>query len=106
MEVLRNREYFFKDLKRKSNAQFYIRKPSIANTTQNEPEFQQAENRSRNYVRAGTAIYEDPFAFKQRPITFDYDNRKLQIQETLLKNAEKDYPDVTSTYHLKTVGFY
>jgi len=106
MEVLRNRQFFFKDLKKKADAQFYVRTPSIANTYINEPEFQQAENRSRNYARAGQAIYEDPFKFHQKPVNFYYDGRRLQIQETLFKNQEKDYPDVISKYHLKTVGFY
>jgi hypothetical protein len=106
MEVLKNREYFFKDLERKAAAQYYVRKPSIANTRQNESEFQQAENKSRNYARSGQAKYEDPFAYHQKPINFDYDGRKLQIQETLFKNQAKHYPDVISKYHLKTVGFY
>lgn len=106
MEVLQNQQYFFKDLQRKADAQFYIRRPSIANTKQNESEYQQAENKSRNYVRSGQAIYDDPFKFHQKPVNFEYDGRKLQIQETLFKTQAKDYPDVISKYHLKTVGFY
>lgn len=109
MEVKTNNGTFFKELNRNVSNEFNaenIRIPSIANTYKNEPQFQKAENLSRNYKRSGNAKYADPFEFHMRPNNFDYDGRKLQMLNTLKMNASTDKPDVISKYHLNVVGYY
>jgi hypothetical protein len=106
MEVTVKNGTFFQDLERRANNKYIARKVCLANTQQNEPEFQKNQNLSRNYMRTGDAKYADPFSFHMRPNNFEYDGRKLQIQETLFYTQEKDYPDVTTKHPLKVVGFY
>ena len=106
VDILKNNGTFFYELQRKANTNFYDRKPSLANTTLNIPLYQTAENLSRNYARVGQAKYEDPFKFVMRPNNFEYDGRKLQVQETLLRNQEKDFPNVNTKHPLKVTGFY
>lgn len=101
--------YVFKDLERidiKETKDGKVRMPSIANTYQNEPEFQKAENLSRNYVRTGQEKYADPFPNVSRPIDWNYDGRNLSILNTLEANRKKDYPDVITKHPLKVVGYY
>ena len=109
MEILRNNGTFFNELKRNVKNEYdakNTRRPSLANTYQNEPEFQRAFNLSRNYARTGQQKFQDPFAFHQRPNNFSYDGRKLAMLDTLKYNQKKDYPDVISKNYLKVVGFY
>lgn len=82
------------------------RKPSIANTYQNEPQFQQTENLSRNYMRTGNQKFADPFQFNSRPYYDEYDGRNLKILNTLKINANKDRPDIITLNPLKNIGFY
>jgi len=110
MEVLnRQAPFFFNELNRIVKQEYdagNTRAPSIANTRQNEPQFQQLENKSRNYMRSGYAKYADPFAFHSRP-NGEYNNgRNLNILNTLVFNAKKDVPDVITANPLKVVGFY
>lgn len=109
MEVLNNNGTFFYELNRNSkyeNKANNTRIPSIANTYQNEPEFQKVENISRNYARVGQQKFADPFPIKSRPYDNYYDGRKLQILNTLKINATKDAPDVITKNPLKVVGYY
>ena len=109
MEVLNNNGTFFNDLKRIAKKEMVsenIRTPSIANTYMNEPQFQNAENKSRNYARTGQAKYADPFPIKSRPYDNSYDGRNLRILNTLAFNKNVDKPDVISINHLKVVGYY
>lgn len=101
--------YVFKDLKRidaEETKDKKIRMPSIANTYQNEPEFQITENLSRNFARSGQEKYADPFQFVSRPINWDYNGRNLSILKTLEANRKKDFPDVVTKTSLKVVGYY
>jgi len=109
MEVLINNKTFFNNLKRIVQYEYdakNIRKPSLANTYKNEPEFQKVLNLSCNYARTGQQKFKDPFAFHQRPNNFSYDGRKLAMLDTLKYNQKRDYPDVISKNYLKVVGFY
>ena len=110
MEVIHYKApLFFSELNRKVRHEYdaeNIRAPSIANTRQNEPQFQQLENLSRNYMRTGNAKFADPFAFHSRPNGAYYDGRNLNILNTLAVNATKDHPDVITISPLKVVGFY
>lgn len=109
MEVLNNNGTFFYELNRNTKYEDIsenTRTPSIANTYQNEPRFQQLENISRNYARVGQQKFADPFPIKSRPYDNYYDGRKLHILKTLAINANKDVPDVITKNPLKVVGFY
>jgi len=110
MEVIRHTApLFFNELYRKVKREFdaeNIRMPSIVNTYQNEPQFQKAENLSRNYARVGMQKFADPFAFHMRPVDFYYNGRKTAILDTLILNANRDKPDVITANPLNVVGFY
>jgi len=109
MEVLRNNGTFFNNLNKKVREEYYAentRKQSIVNTYQNEPQFQKAQNLSRNYMRTGNAKYSDPFAFHMRPNNFSYDGRKLSLLNTLKLNAKPNFPEVITKNKLNVVGFY
>jgi hypothetical protein len=109
MEILINNSTFFKELNRIKDYEFKAentRMPSIANTYQNIPQFQQTENLSRNYARTGQQKFEDPFKYNQRMLNWEYDGKKLDILNTLKYNATKDSPDLYTTYPLKVSGFY
>lgn len=100
---------FFMELARIAKKEYKderIRTPSIANTYQNEPEFQKVENISRNYAREGHQKFADPFAYNQRLLNWDYDGRNLHILNTLKSNATRSYPTLTTPYPLRVVGFY
>lgn len=108
MEILNNGT-FFNDLNRIAKKEMVdenIRKPSIANTYINEPQFQNVENKSRNYARTGQPKYADPFPIKSRPYDNSYDGRNLQVLNTLAFNKNIDKPDVKSINYLKVVGYY
>lgn len=79
---------------------------SVADTYQNEPQFQTVENRSRNYARSGQQKFADPFAFNQKPYTWYFEGRNLDIYKTLKQNSHRDYPDVITLHKLKVVGHY
>lgn len=109
MEVKTNNGTFFYELNRNSKYEQITdntRMPSIANTTQNQPQFQQLENISRNYARSGQQKFADPFAFHMKPNHAYYDGRNLNILKTLAINSTRDYPDVITANPLKVVGFY
>lgn len=109
MEILTNNGTFFKELNRIKDYEFKAentRQPSLVNTYQNIPQFQQSENLSRNYARTGQQKFVDPFAYKQRMLDNSYDGRKLDVLNTLKYNATKDSADVYTTYPLKVSGFY
>ncbi len=103
-----NNNIFFYELSRNAKNELIAnntRMSSIANTYQNEPQYQTAENLSRNYVRKGQEIYDDPFKYVQRPLSWDYQGRNLNILNSLIMNRNRDYPDFIST-PLKVVGYY
>lgn len=109
MEVLKNNGTFFYELNRKTKYETIAREtsmPSIANTYKNEPQFQDVQNKSRNYMRTGNQKFADPFAFHSRPYYDDFNGRRTQILETLQYNAKKDKPDVITKHPFKVVGFY
>lgn len=110
MEVIKqNAPLFYTELNRIVNSEYLARNipiPSVANTYQNQPKFQQLENISRNYVRVGQQKFADPFPIKSRPDTSFYNGRNLNILNTLLFNSNKDKPDVITINPLKVVGFY
>jgi hypothetical protein len=110
MEVINYKApLFFNELNRIKENEFKAentRMPSLVNTYQNIPLFQQSENLSRNYARTGQQRFEDPFAYKQRMLDNSYDGRKLDVLNTLKYNATKDSPDIYTTYPLKVSGFY
>lgn len=109
VEILKNNGTFFNDLNRRVKSEYdaeNTRMPSVANTYQNIPQFQQAENLSRNYARVGQQKFEDPFKFHARPLDENYDGRRLQILNTLKYNAKKDYADVKTVNPLKVSGYY
>ena len=110
MEVLNRRApLFYNELNRRVKSEYdaeNTRTSSIANTRQNEPEFQKAFNLSQNYARTGQQKFADPFAFHMRPNNFEFNGRNLGILNTLKQNAKKDYPDVITQTPLKVVGFY
>jgi hypothetical protein len=109
VDVLKNNGTFFYELDRNTRYENLTREtsiPSVVNTYQNEPQFQQLENVSRNYARTGQQKFQDPFAFKMRPNDFSYDGRNLHVLKTLRYNATKDYPDVITANPLKVAGFY
>jgi len=110
MEIINYKaSLFYNELNRIKDIQFKAKEtriPSLVNTYQNIPQFQTAENLSRNYARTGQQKFKDPFAYKQRMLDNSYDGRKLDILNTLKYNATKDSPDVYTTYPLKVSGFY
>jgi len=110
MEVIRHTApIFFNELNRNVKSEYLgenIRKPSIANTYQNEPLFQITQNLSRNYARVGMQKFADPFAFHMRPNNFSYDGRRVAVLDTLKVNATRDKPDVVTLNPLKVVGYY
>jgi hypothetical protein len=109
MEIIRNNGTFFDILNRNAKSEYLgenIRKPSLANTTKNESQFQLVQNLSRNYMRTGNQIYADPFAFHMRPNNFSYDGRRVAVLDTLEVNATRDKPDVITLNPLKVVGYY
>lgn len=109
MEVLNNNGTFFNDLNRNVKSEMVsvnTRTPSVANTYINEPEFQNVENRSRNYARTGQPKYADTFPIKSRPYDNSYDGRNLHILKTLEVNKSVDKPDVITINKLKVVGYY
>lgn len=109
MEVITNNKTFFNELYRNvknENKANNTRIPSVANTYQNEPRFQQAENLSRVYARKGQQKFADPFPIKSRPYDNYYNGRNLHILQTLQINATKDFPDVITKHPLKVVGYY
>ena len=100
---------FFMELARiakKENKDERIRTPSIANTFQNEPEFQKAETLSLNYARTGQQKFADPFAYNQRMLSWDNNGRNLHMLNSLEANATRSYPSVITANPLKVVGFY
>lgn len=99
----------FKDLQRidvEERKDREIRIPSLANTYQNQPQFQKIENVSRNYVRSGQQKYADPFPNVSRPINWYYNGRKLDILQSLQANRKPNYPEVITKNPLKVVGYY
>ena len=110
MEVLNRRaSFFFNELNKNSKSEYNAentRTSSIANTRQNEPQFQKLQNLSQNYARTGQQKFADPFAFHMRPNNFDFNGRNLAILNTLKQNEKKDFPDVITQTPLKVVGFY
>jgi hypothetical protein len=107
--ILKNNGTFFSELQRTAQYQDVASRtkiPSVVNTYQNIPQFQSVENISRNYRRSGDAKYKDPFQVTSRPYYDDYDGRKLQIQNTLFMNQQKDQPDIITKYPLKVDGYY
>ena len=109
-QVLKNNGTFFNELNKNVKAEYEAKQQrpmSLSNTRQNEPEFQQAETKSRCYVRAGQEIYADPFAFHMQPLDQEYNARyHKDILSTLKYNATKNYPDVITKHPLKVVGRY
>lgn len=109
MEVNENNGTFFYELNRSTKYEqiaVNTRMPSIANTSQNEPQFQKSLNLSNNYARTGQQKFADPFAFKSRLNNGYYNGRNLNILKTLAINANRDTPDVITANPLKVVGFY
>lgn len=109
MDILRNNGTFFNELNRRKEYEMKAentRTDSIANTKQNISQFQQTENRSRNYVRKGQQQFEDPFAFHMRPLSKESNGRNLDILNTLKFNQERDNPDVITVNPLKVSGYY
>jgi len=109
MEIQTNNGTFFNELNRNLKSEIdakIARIPSLANTYQNEPAFQQLQNISRNYMRTGNQKFADPFAFKSRLNTEYYDGRNLNILKTLIYNSTRDVPDVKTQNPLKVVDFY
>jgi|LakMenE18May11ns_1017448.scaffolds.fasta_scaffold9186737_2 hypothetical protein len=78
----------------------------VANTYKNESEFQQAENRSRNYARSGQQKFADPFEFHPKPYNWYFEGRNLAIHKTLQYHQVKDHPELISINNLKVVGRY
>lgn len=78
----------------------------VANTYNNESEFQQVENLSRNYVRSGIQQFADPFAFHPKPYNWYFEGRKLDVQNTLEYNQVQNYPEFISQNNLRVVGRY
>lgn len=109
MEVLINNGTFFNILNRSVANEYLARNtrlPSLANTYQNEPQFQQVQNLARNYMRIGNQKFADPFAFHQRPNDFYYNGRRTAILDTLILNATRDKPDVITLNPLRVTGYY
>ena len=109
MEILTNNGTFFKELNRIKDIELKAentRMPSLVNTYQNIPQFQTAENLSRNYARKSQQKFEDPFKYNQRMLDWSYNGRKLDILNTLKYNATKDSFDITTKHPLKVSGFY
>jgi hypothetical protein len=109
MEVRTNNGTFFNELNRRVKYEYdarNMRAPSIANTRQNEPQFQRNENLSRNYMRVGDQKFADPFAFKSRFDNGFYNGRNLNILDTIKYNSKRNFPDVITQTPLKVVGFY
>jgi len=109
VSILKNNGTFFYELERKTSYQNKVAEtkiPSVVNTYQNIPQFQNVENLSRNYRRTGNQEFADPFAQHSRPYYNEYNGRKLDIQNTLFMNQQKDIPDVISKHRLKVTGYY
>lgn len=110
MDIIANRASFIYDkiLKnaRNENLMKNTRTMSIANTSKYEPEFQEAENRSRNYIRTGNQKFEDPFKFYQKPYSTYNEGRNLDILNTLKYHQKNNYPELVSVNNLKVVGRY
>jgi hypothetical protein len=110
MEALYNQApYFFYQLSRNATDNIIsneTRLPSISDTFQNRPQFQQVENISRNYARIGQQKFADPFVFHMKPNNFSFNGRKVAILDTLKFNAKRDKADVITVNPLRVVGFY
>lgn len=78
----------------------------VANTYKNEAEFQETENRSRNYARSGQQKFADLFEFHPKPYNWYFEGRNLNIQKTLEYNQVTNYPELVSKNNLRVVGRY
>ena len=78
---------------------------------QSYPHYNGGEEQSLNSIkyvyRQGDEKYADVFPNKSRATNhYDYDGRRLFVQESLKANQTKDFPDVESRYKLQVVGKY
>ena len=108
MEVLKNNGTFFNDLNRiAKNEQVAenTRKPSIANTFQNQTTTDKTLVSSSSYTRQWQQKFKDPFAIKSRLDNGYYSGRNLNILNTLKFNAKKDKPDVITSNPYQFIGF-
>jgi hypothetical protein len=107
--LLFNKQLLFKDLNREAKKELRdkeIRANSIANTYQNEPQYQKAFNKADLDYRSGTGIYA-PIAYEQnnsRKQQFENDGRNLWMLNTLKANKKIHYPDVITAYPRKVIG--
>lgn len=110
MNVLTNNGTFFNELRRINQYeknQFFTRSSSLSTTHKKEPLFQQAENRSRNYARAGQQVFREPAASKLRGITVYNEGRSLSILQSLERNQVFNTPDgFVQLYTLPVVTKY
>lgn len=109
MNVLVNNKTFFYELRRISGFEKLAnntRTPSIANTYQNQPEFQKAENRSRNYARKYQQAFDDPFKYRERMMDRFVDGNNVWILKSVMQNGRKDTPDVITINKLRTIDYY
>lgn len=109
VEYLKNNGTFFEQLNRiKDTENIYknTRIPSVANTYQNEPQFEKVLNKSFNFIHQGYEKYADTYPIPIKPYYDDYDGRNLNMLNTLKLNASRDKPDVITLNPLKVVGYY
>jgi hypothetical protein len=108
--IIKANVHFYNDRIKKHALNEYVgentRKYSIANTYKNEPEFQPAENLSRNYARSGQQKFEDPFAFHPKPYNWYFEGRNQDIHNTLAYNSQQDYPEVITVSKLNVRDYY
>jgi hypothetical protein len=108
MEVLKNNGTFFNDLKRIARVQEVAnntRKPSIANTFQNETTTDKTLISSSSYSRKWQQKLANPFPIKSRFDNGYYSGRNLNVLNTLKINAKTDKPDVITTNPYQFIGF-
>ncbi len=79
---------------------------SIANTYAPTNDLDKSIIRSTNYARIGQAKYADPFPIKQRLLNWNWENRKLDLLNSLNYYKNKDLPDVITINPLKIVDYY
>lgn len=99
----------FKDLKREAVKELKdkeVRLPSLANTNQYIPEYQNAFNSAYLVNRKGSGIYA-PIPYEMntsRKLNWNYDGKNLGLLNSLKQNSKYDYSDVITAYPRKQIG--
>ena len=102
--------YQFRDLNTiasKNNIQNHTRRPSIQSYPHYNGREEQSLNSIRYVVRQGDERYADVFPNKSHATNYyDYDGRRLYIQQSLKSNQEFNRPEVKTQYGLPVIGRY